>query len=196
MTKKKQKSTPQPTVHYTPSSQMADNLLANREGFLTSAQRAPIVAAAIVSGIGLVVMLIVAAIVLWGFIQAIQFMGWLGVCTSGFMAAAFLFILVTLWTNAEMFVPETFNKRPVRWQRGILTIKMASRKRPEMPFSYIIGSYSFHPFLAPDEVPMQTGREYVVYYTARSRLFLGIFPTDQADSAQWLPPDTITASEN
>jgi hypothetical protein len=34
---------------------------------------------------------------------------------------------------------------------------------------------------------LQVGREYIVYYSARSRLLLSIAPADQPESTHWLP---------
>jgi hypothetical protein len=34
---------------------------------------------------------------------------------------------------------------------------------------------------------MQIGREYIVYYSSRSRLLLSLAPTDQPESDEWLP---------
>ena len=47
-----------------------------------------------------------------------------------------------------------------------------------MPFSYIVGDYSFSPFLVPSEIKMEKGRHYTVYYTAHSRIFLSIESSD------------------
>jgi hypothetical protein len=107
-----------------------------------------------------------------------------------------IFVLtVILGVNVAMFVPEAFSKSPVRWSQGILEIKEASRERPEMPFVYILGDYSFAPFIPPNEVPMQVGRAYIVYYAARSRMFLSIAPIDQLESKAWLPPDFPSESD-
>jgi hypothetical protein len=178
--------TPDPIVHYTPSAQMAEKLAANRTGQLTRAQRIPIVIAGLVSSIGLLCPLTVlissVGIALQGPLG-----GAVGAILLGLMFLSFSFLAGVLWVNARMFLPEALSKTPARWQRGALQIRMASRERPEMPFSYIIGSYSFAPFVPPSEVPLQTGREYVVYYAGRSRVFLSIAPTDQPESKKWLP---------
>ena len=47
-----------------------------------------------------------------------------------------------------------------------------------LPFSYIIGNYSFAPYIAPGDVPMRVGAPYVVYYAARSRLLLSLAALD------------------
>lgn len=174
-------------THYTASPQMADKLSVNRRGELTPTQRAPIVVAAIVTGVGLIGLTLFGAVALWGFVQSLQYSGFFGlglICLTG---ASLSFLVIVFWVNARMFVPESLNRHPVRWERGNLKIKMASRERPEMPFSYIVGKYSFAPFVAPDEIPLEKGREYIVYYTARSRLLMSIAPLDQPESKDWLP---------
>ncbi|MCQ3930464.1 MAG: hypothetical protein DPW16_08375 [Chloroflexi bacterium] len=174
------------SYHYTPSSQMAEKLTMNRQGKMTRLQRSPIVIAALVSSIGFICPATMLATGI-GLILRGPSGGILSYFFYFMMFLSFFFLAGVLWTNASMFLPETFSKKPVRWQRGPLEIKMASRNRPEMPFSFIIGSYSFAPFVVPSEVPMNTGREYIVYYSARSRLLLSIAPTDQPESKNWLP---------
>lgn len=173
--------------NYTPSPQMTDRLRANRQGKLTDAQRAPILAAALISSVGLFVFGLIALITIGGFIATLGVTGVLGWLFMTFTALSFFFLIVVLWTNAEMFVPEALSRNPIRWERGKLKIKLASRDRPEMPFSYIVGDYSFAPFLPPQDVPMEKGREYLVYYTVRSRLLLSIVPTDVANIKDYLP---------
>lgn len=172
---------------YTPSPHVADKLAANREGLLTPTQRIPLISAAVVSGVGLLVFGTITIIMLWGVLQTIQFTGVFGLFVLLFSGASMFFLNVVLFTNAEMFVPEAFNEHAVKWTRGKLKIKYAERERPEMPFVYIIEDYSFAPFLPPAEIPLEAGREYIVYYTPRSRLLLSIAPTDQPESENWLP---------
>jgi hypothetical protein len=187
MTKHNPKKRRKPAYHYTPSSQMADNLATNRAGHLTKMQKAPIMVAALVTGVGLTCALSFLVASVYGFLQTVNVAGVFGWIMLIFTGGSISFLVVVLWVNAKMFIPETLSQSPVKWERGILEIKMASRERAEMPFSYIIGNYSFAPFVVPDEVPMQAGREYVVYYSARSRLLLSIAPTDMPESDQWLP---------
>lgn len=173
--------------HYTPSPQMADKLATNRMGKLTKSQRLPVTIAALFTGCGLSGALIFTIFVVWGFVRtgdASGIFGWVMICFTSF---SIVFLVLVLWVNASMFVPEALKETPVRWERGKLQIKMASRDRRELPFSYIIGTYSFAPFVVPIEIPMEKGREYIVYYTARSRLLLSIAPTDQPESKKWLP---------
>jgi hypothetical protein len=166
---------------------MADKLRANRAGKLTDTQRAPVLAAALVSGLGFIIFALFALVSVWGFAQTISVTGVFGWVLMGFTVLSFSFLLIVLWTNAEMFVPEAFGRNPVRWTRGKLEVKMSSRERPEMPFTYLIGDYSFAPFLPPQEVPIEQGREYLVYYTARSRLLLSMVPTDIRGIKKYLP---------
>jgi hypothetical protein len=187
MTKHNQKKRRKPTDHYTPSSQMADNLATNRAGHLTKTQKAPILMAALVTGVGLTCSISFLVASVYGFVQTVNVAGIFGWIMLIFTGGSIAFLTAVLWVNAKMFIPETLSKSPVKWEQGILEIKMASRERPEMPFSYIIGAYSFAPFVVPDEVPMNSGREYVVYYTARSRLLLSIAPMDLPEADQWLP---------
>ncbi len=181
-------TTPAPASHYTPSPQMTDKLLTNRAGKLTQSQRAPIMIAAIVTGIGFVGLSLFGLLLVWGFIQSLEFTGILGVGMLCITSASFLFLIAVFGVNAQMFVPEALSQKPIRWERGPLSIKMAERERTDMPFSYVVGSYSFAPFVAPAEVPLHKNREYIVYYTARSRLLMSIAPIDQPESEQWLPP--------
>lgn len=187
---KKENKKLEPARPYIPSAAMREKLNTNRQGKLTVAQRTPILTAALFSGIGLLCPLSFFASNIIGLITGatpaalVGVLGWLLLCG---MVASLFFLAAVLWVNAAMFVPEAFSKLPVRWERGMLELRLASRERPEMPFSYIIGTYSFAPFVAPAEVPMQIGREYIVYYTARSRLLLSIAPTDQPESVDWLP---------
>ena len=182
-----QNTTHAPPSHYTPSPQMADKLVTNRAGKLTQSQRAPIMIAAVITGIGFVGLSLFGMLLVWGFIKSLEFTGILGVGMLCITSASFLFLIAVFGVNAQMFVPEAFGQKPVLWERGPLAIKMAARERTDMPFSYIVGGYSFAPFVAPAEVPLEKGREYIVYYTVRSRLLMSIAPTDQPESEQWLP---------
>ncbi len=180
-------------THYTPSTSIADKIAVNRTGKLTSMQRTPIIIAGLVSSGGL----LCASSMLLSFLSSVIVGGAFisaslgGQILFGLMwfggILSFLFLLGVTWVNASMFVPEAISPQPIRWERGVLEIKLPERDRPEMPFSYIIGSYSFAPFIAADEVPLEPGREYIVYYTARSRLLMSIVPVDQDESADWLP---------
>ncbi|NDJ87084.1 MAG: hypothetical protein GYB66_14495 [Chloroflexi bacterium] len=184
-----QKSNHEPAYHYTPSPQMADKLATNRTGQLTKAQRLPITIAAIFTGSGFLGMLLITGGTILGLIETLEFTGVFGLITLFFSTAALLFILAVLWVNAQMFVPEALNQKPVRWSRGPLKTRKSARDRPELPFSYIIDDYSFAPFVGPPDVPLQKGRQYIVYYTARSRLLMSIAPIDQPDAEDWLPKD-------
>lgn len=168
---------------------MADKIAMNRQGKMTKLQKSPIVVAAFISSIGFICPATMLASGI-GLILRGPSVGVISYFFYAMMFLSFFFLAGVLWTNAGMFLPEALSKNPVRWERGPLEIKMASRNRPEMPFTFIIGSYSFAPFVAPSEVPMHTGRDYIVYYSARSRLLLSIAPTDQPESKDWLPLKT------
>ncbi len=186
------KSTQKHGEKYTPSPHIADKIAANRQGLLTPIQRAPLITAALVSGIGLAIFSLISLIMLWGLIQTLPFTGFFGLFILFFSGGSMFFLVVVLYTNAQMFVPEAFNPSAVKWTRGPLRLKFAERERPEMPFVYIINDYSFAPFLPPRETPLEEGREYIVYYTPRSRLLLSIAPADQPDSGDWMPIEAPT----
>jgi hypothetical protein len=188
------KLTPVPATYepYAPSPEIAEKLAVNRMGKLTTSQRLPLIIAGMVSALGMVcpasMLFSITASAIAGGDAIAGVIGWtmwliLWVATL----VSFSFLAIVLWVNAKMFLPEAFSTHPVKWVRAPLEIKMAERERTEMPFSYIVGVYSFAPFIAPDEVPLDIGREYIVYYTSRSRLLLSIAPTDQPDSSAWLP---------
>lgn len=186
---KKKSEQPEAPLQYIPSEKQRQKLSTNRLGKITTAQRIPIVVVGFISAASLICPITISGSVLYSIYLGINPVGifaWiLALATLG----SFGFLAVVLWVNAHMFFPEALSRRPVRWEKAPLSIRLAGRERTEMPFSYIIGSYSFAPFIAPDEVPLQRGREYIVYYTPRSRLLLSIAPTDQPESAEWLPPD-------
>lgn len=180
-------------THYAPSADIAQKIAVNRTGKLTPKQRTPIMIAGVMSSGGLLCAFTMFLSFFSGGVLSGSFL--LGSLTSQILFGlmwlggmlSFLFLLGVTGVNASMFLPEIISPKPVKWERGILEIKLSERERPEMPFSYIIGSYSFAPFIAPDEVPLEKGREYIVYYSARSRLLLSIAPTDQDESNEWLP---------
>lgn len=179
--------------HYTPSASIEEKLQVNRAGRITRGQRTPIIIAALISTVGL----ICPATMLFSILASLTASPTL-LRASTFGAAAWIFLGIIsfisfllfgaiLYVNARMFLPEALNPRPVKWEKAPLKIKLAERERPEMPLSYIVGDYSFAPFVAPEEIPLERDREYVVYYTPRSRLLLSIAPTDQDESKNWLP---------
>lgn len=187
--------------HFTPSETAMEKLAANRAGQLTQIQRTPLMIAAVTAAIGFLCPAAFFIGNIIGFVTGAETFGMAGLLGWFLLCGMYMSMFalgVILWVNVTMFLPEALSKNPVRWEKGILEIRMATRERPEMPFSYIIGSYSFAPFVAPNDVPMQIGREYIVYYTARSRLLLSMAPTDQPESENWLPlqaqPDDQSAS--
>jgi hypothetical protein len=181
------------TEHYTPSPSIEEKLLVNRAGKLTRGQRTPIIIAAFISTIGLIcpatmLFTILASLTASPTLLRASTFGAVAWIVLGIVSLiSFVFLGAVLFVNARMFLPEAFNSRPVRWEKAPLKLKLAERERPEMPLSYIIGDYSFAPFVAPEEVPLERDREYIVYYTPRSRLLLSIAPTDQKQSEDWLP---------
>jgi hypothetical protein len=92
--------------------------------------------------------------------------------------------------NIAAFLPEAFMRQPVKAARGSLTIHVSSRERPELPFSYIVGDYSFAPYIIPPDLEMRPGAPYVVYYSARSRLLLSLAALDAPDGTQWEPENS------
>jgi len=167
---------------FEPDEALQAQLAQNRVGKLTPMQRRSVW---IASGGSLLGLGCTATLVLNVITAAMA-----GVKVGGVVAGLFLlfflltfgYLALTLWVNLRMFAPDALAKHPVKTARGKLKIRMAERERPEMPFSYIVGDYSFAPYVVPYGVPLQTGRDYVVYYAAHSRLFLNLEPADYADT--------------
>lgn len=164
---------------FQPPPRMAAQLTTNRNGRLTTNQRNLIWFAGLGSAAGFACMLV------WVVSTGIAASGITpnGIVTIGFFIffmLSFGYLLLTLYFNASWFVPDAFSKNTVQQSRGKLKIRMAARERQELPFSYIVGDYSFAPFVVPPEVPLDEGREYIVYYAAHSRIFLGIEPVNYA----------------
>lgn len=171
------------------SPEMAARLAANRAGRLTPSQRR----LALLVGLGalgvflcpLAMLAQISLFVLWGDVP----FSTLGGVAFTLVGALFLVIFAGLiGVNALTFLPEAFMRHPVRCARGPLEIRVSEGERPELPFSYIIGGYSFAPYVAPDDVPMRVGAPYVVYYAARTRLLLSLAALDAPDATQWEPP--------
>ena len=179
--------------HYVPSPSIEEKLKVNRTGHLTRGQRTPIIVAAFVSTAGLIcpatmLFAILASLTASPALLSASTFGAVAWVVLGIISLiSFLFFGAVLFVNARMFLPEAFSPRPVKWEKAPLQLKLSERERPEMPLSYIVGDYSFAPFVAPDEIPLERDREYIVYYTPRSRLLLSIAPTDQEESTNWLP---------
>ncbi len=180
---------PNPAVP-TASPEMALKLTVNRAGRLTSSQRR----LALITGLGALILLL-CPLALLVQVGAVYVMDNPPIPTLGsviFTAVAVLLLVMfvgLIGVNVDMFLPEGFMRRPVRVAHGPLEIHISEGHRPELPFSYIIGDYSFAPFLVPDDLPMRVGAPYAVYYAARSRLLLSIFALDAPDAGQWLPQD-------
>ncbi len=168
--------------------EMAARLAVNRLGKLTRAQRRR----ALLIGLGAL------ALALCPLALLVQMVGTLlltdlPVPTLGsvlFTAVGVFFALLMLalfGANAHTFLGEALMRRPVRVARGPLELRVSEGHRPELPFSYIVGSYSFAPYVAPADLPMRVGAPYLVYYGARSRLLLSMAALDAPDAEEWLP---------
>ena len=163
---------------FRPNPDLQKQLATNRTGKFTPAQKTTVILAAIVTGLGL--------LCLGAFFTAFLLAVLDGTPVNGFINFIFLVVILlmlgylalTLFVNFKAFFPDTLAKDPIRQSRGKLEIRMPQRERDELPFSYIVGDYSFAPFMVHTSVPMDTGREYIVYYAASSRMFLGIEPVD------------------
>jgi hypothetical protein len=104
------------------------------------------------------------------------------------LGGLFLLVFVALiGFNVQMFLPDALGKCPVRYERGPLQIYPSAEDRPELPFSYLIGSYSFAPYVAPPDMTLQPGAPYLVYYAAHSRMLLSMAALDAPDADQWEP---------
>lgn len=162
---------------FNPDAEWAQQLARNRAGHLTGGQRNVVLIGAVGSSLGVVVIVLIAlsvggAIFTSGRLNAFTLL------TFVLFLLSFGYLGLTAWFNARVFVPDLLSKQPVQQARGKLEIKMASRERQLLPFSYIVAGYSFAPFEVPYEVPMEKGRKYVVYYAQHSRIFLNIEPVD------------------
>ncbi len=170
------------------SPEMAARLATNRAGRLTPSQRR----LALLAGLGalsvflcpLAMLVQMSILLLSGDVPVPTLAG----VAFTIVGALFLVIFAGLiGVNALAFLPEAFMRQPVRCARGPLEIRVTEGRRPELPFSYIIGDYSFAPYVAPDDVPMRAGAPYVVYYAARSRVLLSLAALDAPDGQRWEP---------
>ncbi len=170
------------------SPEMAARLAANRAGRLTASQRR----LALIAGLGALIIFLcpvamlvqMGALLLWGDAPVSTLAG----VVFTILGALFVMMFAGLvGVNALTFLPEAFMRQPVRFARGPLQIRITEGHRPELPFSYLIGDYSFAPYVAPGDVPMRVGAPYVVYYAARSRLLLSLAALDAPDATQWEP---------
>ncbi|MBN2304324.1 MAG: hypothetical protein JXQ72_07610 [Anaerolineae bacterium] len=167
---------------------MADKLAINRTGRLTPGQRRT----AIIAGVGALAFLLclLALLVQLGVVIA------LGDAPVATLSGVFFTVLGLAFavmfagligTNAAHFLPEAFGPDPVRYARGLLEILPVEGHRPELPFSFIVEDYSFAPYVAPQDVALQPGTPYLVYYSRRSRLLLSMAALDAPDADQWEP---------
>ncbi len=170
------------------SPEMAARLTLNRTGRFTPGQRR---LALVVGGLALVIFLCPLALLLQ--VVALLFARNAPAITIGSAVITVLGVLFLILfagligSNAQTFLTEAFMRRPVKAARGPLEIRVTAGNRPELPFSYIIDDYSFAPYVAPPDLPMQVGAPYIAYYAARSRLLLSIAALNAPDGDQWLP---------
>ncbi len=168
--------------------EMAARLAVNRTGRLTPSQRRLV----LLAGLGALVIFLCPAAMLVQ-LGAVVVLGDAPVTTVGgiiFTAAGLLFVLLfagLFGVNVQTFLPEALMRRPVRYVRGPLEIRVSEGNRPELPFSYIVDGYSFAPYVGPQDVPMRVGAPYIIYYSARSRLLLSLAALDAPDAEQWQP---------
>ncbi len=178
----------QPTVPPPADPEMAAKLAVNRTGRLTSGQRR----LALLVGLGALIALLcplsillqVALVLLTGSVPIPTLSG---VVFTGIGVLFVLMYVGLIGSNVVTFLPEAFMRRPVRFARGPLRVRVPERERPELPFSYLIGDYSFAPYVAPEGLPMRVGAPYIVYYAARSRLLLSLAALDAPDGDDWKP---------
>lgn len=157
-------------------------LARNRAGRLTAGQKAAVVMASLFSGGGLLCLLAMFITLMSGMMAGIGTGSIFGLIFLIIFVLTYLYLGLTLFANARVYIPDAFSKQPVKQERGRLTVRMAERERPSLPFSYIVGDYSFAPYMVPAEIEMIAGAEYIVYYAAHSRMFLGIEPVNPAKS--------------
>ncbi len=170
------------------SPELAAKLAANRRGKLTGPQRRLV----LVVGLGALAFLLCPLAMLLQMASVLA-LGDAPVPTLGgviftVIGALFMLLLFGLvGTNAHTFLREAFMRRPVRYARGPLEIRVTEGDRPELPFSYIVADYSFAPYVAPRDLPMRPGAPYIVYYGAKTRLLLSMAALDAPDAARWEP---------
>ncbi len=179
----------EPAPPLTPATpEMAARLTVNRTGRLTAGQRRRV----LLIGLGALTFALCPAALLVQMVGAFLLTD-LPVPTLGgvlFTAVGVFFALLMLalfGANAHTFLKEALARQPVRYARGALEIHVSEGHRPELPFSYIVGDYSFAPYVAPADLPMRVGAPYLVYYGAHSRLLLSMAVLDAPDAEQWLP---------
>lgn len=177
------KHTPEPA-----SPEMAAKLTINRTGRLAPSQRRMVMIAGIVASV-LLLCPLAMVVQLVGLIAAdgLPMVTTVGVVFTVLGVAFLLLFAGLIFVNARMFIPDAFGPRPVRYARGVLEVRLTEKDRPELPFSYIIGDYSFAPYVAPPDVEMRPGAPYIVYYAARSRVLLSLAALDAPDADRWEP---------
>lgn len=163
---------------FNPSEELAHDLQTNRAGHLIRSQKASVIMAAMGSLFALLCIGLLMLNVALAAETGLSVGGPITLIFFAFFVVSFAYMGLTAFFNARWFIPDMLSKNPVMTARGPLRVKHAERDRPEMPFSYIVGDYSFAPFVVPMEVPLEQGREYIVYYAAHSRIFLNIEPVE------------------
>jgi hypothetical protein len=163
---------------FNPSPALAASIATNRAGRLTGGQkRALLLGAGVsVSGLGCIGFFLLNVGLALG--AGLGVGNWVSGLFFIFFLLSFAYLGLTLYFNASWFVPDALSRHTVQTARGKLVMRPAERERFELPFSYLVGDYSFAPYVVPYEVPLEVGREYIVYYAAHSRMFLNIEPVD------------------
>jgi hypothetical protein len=161
---------------FEPSAQLAQSLETNRAGHFTREQKVTVMIAGLGSLFGLFCLLLLTANLLLATSAGLRPTGIITIIVLVFYGLFALYLGLTCFFNARWFLPDAFGKNPVAQAKGKLEIKMPARDRAEMPYSYIVGGYSFAPYVVSPEVPLEKGRKYIVYYAAHSRMFLNIEP--------------------
>jgi len=165
---------------FNPPPDMAAQIATNRAGNFTRGQRVQLMVGAGGSLLGLLFMILWVSVVVQAIALGVPIGNWVSALFFVFFVLTFAYLFLTLYFNASWFLPDLLSKTPIKQAQGKLKIQMAARERPMMPFSYIVDDYSFAPFMVPYEVPMDEGREYIVYYAAHSRIFLSVEPVQYA----------------
>lgn len=163
---------------FNPDPTLAAQIATNRAGKLTRSQRSTILVVVIACSLGLLIVAALFVNVMLAFMSGVPLGNIVGVLFFLFFALSFGYLALTMYFNLRGFLPDALTKQPIKQARGKLEIRMAGRDCPELPYSYIVADYSFAPFVVPYDVPLEVGREYVVYYAAHSRIFLNIEPAD------------------
>lgn len=170
------------------SAEMAERLDINRSGQLTPQQRRT----ALIAGLVTLTLLLCPLSMLVQFVWVLLAGSAPAATIAGLVFTALgvgflVMFLGLIGSNVQRFLPEALGNQPVRYAQGPLIVLPAEGHRPELPFSYVVGDYSFAPYVAPADVEMRPGARYIIYYSRRSRLLLSMAALDAPDAAQWQP---------